>query len=126
MKRDPLGMVDGPNVLLYVHANPMRFSDDLGLLAIVPIIIIIAVGVIAAAAIYAAVMAIYAAVNCGQCLAAAVNAVRTILESPRFDPQLIPTLQNAGFGRECACLCGDAAERLIKIVWDRATGGVSL
>ena len=30
--RDPLGMVDGPNVYAYVRGNPVRFHDSLGLL----------------------------------------------------------------------------------------------
>jgi len=31
LTRDPLGMVDGPNVYLYATMNPLRFADPLGL-----------------------------------------------------------------------------------------------
>ncbi len=37
--RDPLGMIDGPNVYAYVRGNPVRYVDPDGQLAVVEIVI---------------------------------------------------------------------------------------
>jgi len=115
--RDPLGMVDGPNIYAYVGNEPINNFDPSGMN-----IVIVLGGAAAAAA--AALKACSLAAKCSDCMLKAKEAARSYSERIDWtDPEEVDAFQKAQFGAECGSLCGQAGKAIAKAIFDQIKKG---
>ncbi len=126
LTRDPLGVVDGPNVYVYVRANPVTGQDPFGLMAVNWLSLLIFGGAVwgAVGGVLGIGDTVYVIHKCGNCVREAVESVGKMVNHPKWDlcknPKLKPTLDAANFGSECRKNKGPCAT-LPKIAFDILT-----
>ena len=107
--RDPLGMIDGPNMYGYVGGKCIEFPDASGLVSPLGWAALV-LAVLAAWSTYSgwATIACKGA-QCAQCMSNAIDTASKAVASLKDPEQLYKWVLTAQPGSECVGLCGDAA-----------------
>jgi len=130
LTRDPLGMVDGPNVYGYVRGNPVTGLDPLGLIAVNwGSFLRFAGRWLGWAGLAALLIEVgYLLYTCLNCAVEAIDSQKKIINHPKWDPcdpTLKKALDAADFISECSGACAGLPKKALKVIKKFVMRGIS-